>query len=179
MKKKELAIIICLLIIEIISLFLMYKSSNNNEEYIFEINSTEEINYNNIAIMIEKKDGTGYEESTTNKWPTNMEFNNELSGCVDKNGNRIEEALSYENGIAKVNTSTTSYCYLFFDNIETDEPEVTPDEKIGLCTANDKLGECLYNSRTNIASLSDNLEGGLYRYQGTNEIVNDNYVCWN
>lgn len=168
MKKKEIAIIIILLVIELISIFLMYKSSNNGEELIFDMNSTEEIEYNNIAIMIEKNDGTGYVESTTNKWPSNMELNSELSGCVDKNGNRIEEALSYENGIAKVNTSTTSYCYLYFDNKEPELSKVYLSNKlIELDNASD------IGLQQTIITGDD-----LYRFSGTNGNTGiKNYIC--
>ena len=39
-----------------------------------------------------------------------------MSGCIDINGNRIEDALTYdkENNKANVNTTNTSYCYLYF-----------------------------------------------------------------
>jgi len=168
MKKKELAIIIILLVIEIISLFLMYKSGNNREQLVFNIKSTEEIKYNNLAIMLEKTDGTGYVESTMNKWPTNMEFNETLSGCVDENENKIEGALKYKDGVVEINTTKSCYCYLYFDNI----PPRT------FCVKGDIIGTCLLEFNSTITSLNDNLEGGLYRYQGTKDVVNDNYICF-
>lgn len=114
MKKHFINIIIGLLIIiESCCLFLAYKSLNN-------INGIKEDNFLNkkdiFAIMIEQKDGT-YIESTSTKWPTDMVYNASRSGCVDNNGNSLDNALSYnsDTNIAVVNTVDTSYCYLYFD----------------------------------------------------------------
>ncbi|MBQ2892495.1 MAG: fibronectin type III domain-containing protein, partial [Bacilli bacterium] len=51
----------------------------------------------------------------------------------------------------------------------------TFETKADLCTSGDVLGSCLTSNNQSIASLSDELEGGLYRYQGTSA---DNYICF-
>ena len=69
-----------------------------------------------FAIMIEQDDGT-YKEDTSSTWPTSgYIYNESMSGCIDINGNRIDNALTYdkENNKASVNTTNTSYCYLYF-----------------------------------------------------------------
>ena len=113
--KRNKTIIIVLLLVLTINIYLMYKSSNNKQVTLDNVNLKEEINeMKGIAIMLEQDDGT-YKESSTNTFPTDMKFNSVLSGCIDNLGNRIENSLTYENGIANVETSNTSYCYLYFD----------------------------------------------------------------
>ena len=114
MNNKRVFLLLTLLIFGIISLYFVHNSKDNLEEIILDFNSEDVMKYNNIAIMIEVEDGT-YEESTLKKWPGSMEFNESLSKCVDQNKNEIEGALVFQDGIAKVNTSTTTYCYLYFD----------------------------------------------------------------
>jgi len=134
----------------------MYKSSNNKQVTLDNVNLKEEINeMKGIAIMLEQDDGT-YKESSTNTFPTDMEFNSELSGCIDNLGNKIENSLTYENGIANVETSNTSYCYLYFD-----KNEILLSEYV-IRTS----GEDLWDST---------LEDDGYRFVGTNP---DNYICF-
>lgn len=77
------------------------------------------VNSKLIAVMLEQSDGT-YKESNVSKWPEDMAFNSELSGCTDINGNVINNALLFdvESRSAQVLTSNTSNCYLYFDRIE-------------------------------------------------------------
>ena len=114
-KKICVIVLLVLVIIESCTLFLMYKSFSNKNTNLDEVN----LNINNsnmFAIMLEQEDGT-YKEDTTNTWPTSgYTYNASMSGCIDINGNRIEDALTYdkENNKASVNTTNTSYCYLYF-----------------------------------------------------------------
>jgi len=133
----------------------MYKSSNNKQVTLDNVNLKEEIsNMKGIAIMLEQDDGT-YKESSTNTFPTDMKFNNELSGCIDNLGNKIANSLTYENGIANVETSNTSYCYLYFNNQSDTEKMI---ENVS--------SEVLWKST---------LEDDGYRYVGTDPA---NYVCF-
>ena len=88
-------VILMLVIIESCTLFLMYKSfSNKNtnlDEASLNINDT-----NMFAIMLEQEDGT-YKEDTSSTWPTSgYQYNSSMSGCIDINGNRIDNALTYD-----------------------------------------------------------------------------------
>jgi len=133
----------------------MYKSSNNKQVTLDNVNLKEEIkNMKGIAIMLEQDDGT-YKESSTNTFPTDMKFNSELSGCIDNLGNKIENSLTYENGIANVETSNTSYCYLYFDG-------PTDTEKLIENVSSDVLWE-------------STLEDDGYRFVGTDPA---NYICF-
>ena len=116
---KKSNILIIIIFVVIICIFTICNLNNNNEIILDEITNEEE--YKNVmAIMIEEKNEDGtyyYKKSNDKKWPIDMAFNSEKSRCLDKNGNKIEGALSYNpvTRIAKVNTTTTSYCYLYFD----------------------------------------------------------------
>lgn len=74
------------------------------------------INNDMFAIMIEQADET-YAELENNTWPTNMQYNSNLSGCLDASGNPLNGILSYDKttNVAHVSTSETAYCYLYFD----------------------------------------------------------------
>ncbi len=79
------------------------------------------VNKNMFAMYYETKqeDGTyTYVESEDTAWPVNLRFNAKKSGCIDGDGNKIEEEiLTYddETHIATVDTGITAYCYLYFD----------------------------------------------------------------
>jgi len=119
------------------------------------VNLKEKINeMKGLAIMLEQDDGT-YKESSTNTFPTDMKFNSVLSGCIDNLGNKIENSLTYENGIANVETSNTSYCYLYFDG-------PTDTEKLIENVSSDVLWE-------------STLEDDGYRFVGTDPA---NYICF-
>ena len=105
-------------------------------------------------------DGNGsYVESSSNEFPTEgYKFNTELSGCIDLNGNKIDSTLSYSDGMISISSNKTSMCYVYFDEI----PPVP-------------VAQYLLENPT--SGLNTTEEGGLYRYQGTNDTVN-NYICF-
>lgn len=116
----KIGIIFCvclLVIVEIIALFLMYKSINNKNANLATVDLKGNIVNNDMfAIMLEQSDGT-YKEDKSNTWPTDgYTYNESMSGCIDINGNRLDGVLTYDstNNIATVDTGKTSYCYLYF-----------------------------------------------------------------
>jgi len=125
MKKKKINFyaiaVISLVLLESIFVYLSYKSFNNNDTYMEEVNLLEEANLdrnNMFAIMLGDKNGI-YTESDSNKWPTDgsYSFNASRSGCIDANGNTLEDVLSFNasSWTATLTTNTTAYCYLYFD----------------------------------------------------------------
>ena len=118
-KKIKVIVITLLILLEIVSTYLMYRSFNNKNVVLDNVKLKSTNKNNGLAIMIEQEDGT-YKESSSNAWPEEMMYNEEKSGCIDSNGKKIENSLTYEGGIATVNTNTTSYCYLYFDLIKDD-----------------------------------------------------------
>jgi len=115
-KKRILSIVVLILIlIEVSTIFLMYKSLNinvNNKSI-----KLNEQNKNIFAILLEKEDGT-YEE--TDNWPINgYIYDHDKSGCTDKDGNILSNVLSFndDTNVATVNTNDTTYCYLYFSKL--------------------------------------------------------------
>lgn len=113
MKKLYVKVLIILLIvIESFTLFLAYKSLDDKVEK----QITNEItNTQTFAILIEQEDGS-FKEGTA--WPTDgYIYSASLSGCVDHNGNKLGDILSYnpETKVASVSTKTTAICYLYFE----------------------------------------------------------------
>ena len=121
-KVPRIGLIFCcslLVLVEFLSLFLVYKSWNNKPVKLDNVILQNFTKNKGLAILIEQEDGT-YKESTNNSWPEDMMFNEEKSGCLDSNGKAIENSLTYENGIATIKSNSTSYCYLYFDMIKDD-----------------------------------------------------------
>ena len=118
-KKIKVIVITLLIVLEAASTYLMYRSFNNKNVVLDNVKLKGTNKSNGLAIMLEQEDGT-YKESSSNAWPEEMMYNEEKSGCIDSNGKKIENSLTYEGGIATVNTNTTSYCYLYFDLIKDD-----------------------------------------------------------
>ena len=138
-KYLRISIITILLVIEISSIFLMWKSLSTNATTLDSVKLKDIKSNNMFAIMLEQSDGT-YTESSNTTWPTDMKYNETLSGCIDASGNIIDGALTCDNStnIASVSTSKTSYCYLYFDIPTLSE----------LCTSGDNLENCLLTNNS-------------------------------
>ncbi len=151
-------ILIILIIVLLLSLSLINKTLKKKDNILDEVKLQENtIRNDGFSLMLQKEDGT-YEESTSSSWPTDMKFNSELSGCIDLNGNKIDNALSYNNDskLVTLQTNKTSYCYVYFDI----------DNSVTSYLIENISSEELWNSP---------LEGDGYRYVGTNP---NNYICF-
>lgn len=91
---------------------------------------------------------------------------------------------SEENSSLLVNTITHYKVYLWLNSnvgnqndVENSMLDVELNALIEIGFS-DSLGNMLINNRMDIDTLSDNLTGGMYRYQGTDEEVINNYVCF-
>ncbi len=112
--RKKYCIIAMLLVIELITIFLTYKSGSNKF-------AKEKVKRNGptYAIMLKENGTEKYTEYTEkNSWPTSgYKYNEELSNCIDIDGNTIEGIMSFDNDtrIATVKSKKEAYCYLYFD----------------------------------------------------------------
>jgi hypothetical protein len=112
-------IVIVLIVIASISIFLMYKTLDYND-YTLDVVALKEVltpKKETLAILIEQENGD-YLESESNSWPTDdYVYNPTKSGCVDKDGNEINEALSFDTNTnkASIRTIKSLQCYLYFD----------------------------------------------------------------
>jgi len=160
MKKKYfLATFLIVLTLSLLVVLLFDNEDNSNNNIKMDSNDTK-VSKNQFAIMINNGDGE-YVESNSNVFPTNMAFNASATVCTDKDGNKLEDVISFENGKVTVETNKKMYCYLYFD--ET------------LASCDDNIGNCLLKYPT--LGLNTTMEAGLYRYQGTNDTVN-NHICF-
>ena len=75
-----------------------------------------------------------------------------MSGCIDINGNKLDGVLTYDstNNIATIDTTNTSYWYLYFSIPKW-------------CNEDETASKCLLRNPT--TSLNNtNVEAGMYRY---------------
>lgn len=170
MKKTKILSIFVLsfVLIELLGVFLLFKSHGSKELVKNNINFSEVENNNNFALMLEQNDGT-FKESNDSDWPSDeYKFSNKLSECVNENGSLINTGLSYKNGVVKLQTTTNTYCYLYFYQSKSLHE---------VCSSYDSITEC--NKKEDFDRVKDvwnsNLDGDGYRYVGTNP---DNYICF-
>ena len=152
-----------LLGIEITTLFLGIKSFGNKNNTLDDIKLLDSKSDNLFAIMVKDANGN-YNESST--FPTGEYILNEtMSSCVDNNGNKIKNVLSYSDGVVSARTNKTVYCYLYFDK--------------ELVKVYDKIIED-YNNSNGVSKTTDENGKDVYYYTGNitnNNLVFNNY-CW-
>ena len=171
MKKKKIvirSIIVALLIIESISLYILYRPNKN------ELLETIKINNNNftnkkdmISIQIENDNDYDYHEAEDKtKWPDKSIYTYAGSTCINKDGTEINatgiitfDEVEYT---AEIQTKQTVYCTLYFTK-----------GKPALEVLKNKGGS-KFNSTSAVF--------GLYRFNGTKSDVTNknlnNYICF-
>jgi len=139
-----------------LSIITIVKLKDNKQEIKLDNVSLKESVSNSFALMLEQTNGT-YEETTDTEWPSEgYSFNKHMSGCIDSNGNTIENTLTYKNETIKLKTKHNTYCYIYFD---IDRPAT---EELLATVSSEQLWD-------------STLEDDGYRYVGTNP---DNYICF-
>ncbi len=119
MRKKKINIIIFLLLVEITSLFLMYKSYGNKT-----IDTLQRVETRIINKVEKKKYSMWKRTSTTSNdyveittIPTGYyKLNTTRTNCEDLNGDSVNYIPTYSNGKVTVTSSNTIFCWLYFDN---------------------------------------------------------------
>ena len=109
-----------------------------------------------FAIMVQNSDGYEEYSSDDNRWP-GADYVFKEAKCTDNNGNAVENAVTFADGKATLTTNQTIYCTLYFDE--------KPKSTINILREKDPSG-----------NLSTDLQGGMYRYQGTEDIPN--WICF-
>ncbi len=155
LKNKNILIFISIGIVLIISMFFVFNKSYEYKE-LPKVKVKEQNDLKQFALMLEQEDGN-YLESEGELPTRGYTFNKKKSGCTDINGKIIDDTLdyNYENNMVTLNTSKTSYCYLYYDI----EPNVS-----------------YLVSKDENNYISKKLTGGLYRYQGIGDV--SNYICY-
>ncbi len=151
-----------LLGIEIITLFLGIKSFGNKNSILDDIKLLDSKSDNLFAIMVKGSDGNYNEIST---FPEGAYVLNEImSSCVDNNGNKVDNVLSYKSGHVYTKTNKTVYCYLYFDKDNSVYAKVLDD----------------YENNNGVKKTIDENGKDVYYYAGdvdNNNIYFNNY-CW-
>lgn len=119
-RKYKIMILILLIVGEVIATSFLYKSAKNDGTFLENSVLKESINYENFAIFIQKDKGSSeyipYKDST--KWPNDYDFNNTLSYCINVDGEKVENILSFNDSERKVyvkNIKEAVYCNIYFD----------------------------------------------------------------
>ena len=153
MKEKYLKSLIVIVVIIIGGLFI-YQNVNKENKPLPEVKLKEIVNKDkSFAIMIQNE--TGYEEYDSNTWP-GEEYVYKEAKCSDNNGVLVEDVIVFADGKATLTTTQTVYCTLYFD---------LKQDPIEYLRKNDSNG-----------NLSEDIQGGMYRYQGTDNVPN--YICF-
>ena len=151
-----------LLGIEIVTLFLGIKSFGNKNNILDDIKLLDSKSNNLFAIMVKDSSGN-YSEAST--FPKGMYVLNEtMSSCIDNNGNKIDNVLSYESGHVYTKTNKTVYCYLYFDKDNSVYAKVLDD----------------FSNNNGVKKTTDENGKDVYYYTGNitnNNLVLNNY-CW-
>ena len=151
-----------LLGIEVITLFLGIKSFGNKNNTLDDIKLLDSKSNNLFAIMVKDSSGN-YNDASA--FPTGSYVLNEtMSSCVDNNGNKIDNVLSYSDGVVSARTNKTVYCYLYFDKDNSVYAKVLDDfsNNNGVKKTTDENGKDVYYYARNVTN---------------NNLVLNNY-CW-
>jgi len=146
-------------------LIFLYNFYDKNNIVLPEVKLMDLDNKEMFAIMLEQNDGT-YKEEENNNWPTGEYiYDIKRSGCIDSNGNKIDGALKYNNNerIASVDTSKTSFCYLYFNKRNDISISVNYNGNSGIMPSNLKYKttiSCEDNGIANWNSKYDRFEIG-------------------
>ena len=124
----------------------------------------ENIQLGNVILKqeINNKTFAMYKEDAENNYvpvegadfPKGYYLNIEKSQCIDNNGNKLENVLSYENSAVTITSGNTTYCYLYFD------------KSAGLKIVENKPDNLNAN------------QAGMFRYQGSKDVIKNNYICF-
>ena len=147
-----------LLILEIISLTLMYKSSHNKEVVLDEVKLKDLIKNDMISIMTDETGkGTYTEYTKSNTFPNkSYTYNSSKSQCINEKGSVVNNVLTFDGTRAILTSDEGMHCTLYFDKI------------IG------PLATLRENDDEN--QITGDLVGGMYRYQGTDGV--NNWICF-
>ena len=116
------------------------------------------------AIMVPNESGDGYVEYEGDTWPSG--YNYVEGKCVDNKGELVENAVTYKDGKVELQTASTVYCTLYFDNVKT-TIEILREKDTQKYLSENPVPE----------------DGGMYRYQAAPSSSSDaanmtNWICF-
>ncbi len=144
-----------LLLLEIVSLTLMYKSSHNKEVVLDEVSLRDFLKSDMISIMTDETgDGIYTEYTSSSTFPSSYTYNASKSQCINEKGNVVKDVLTFDGTKAILTSNEGMHCTLYFDKCGGPKGTVL-DGKTGITKCE---------------------VGGMYRYQGTDNV--NNYICF-
>ncbi len=180
--KYKFLILSFLFFLEIVSVFLTFKSFNNKPIILDDVKFKEENKKEKktVAIMLNEGDGS-YKESTSTTFPkVGYIYNTQKSGCIDTTGKEVVNAINYESGKVSLRLNQKLYCYLYFDkkdapiidkfyindetsNKTTKVPEVTihlkwsdPYIKEHCITETPDIDSCMWQNTNGLTEITSN-----------------------
>ncbi len=155
-KGKKLVIFnsIILLLVCTYTIGMHYQNVKKLNESIPEVKLKEIVNKEKTMAIMISSDGSNYQEYNSDTWPSNS-YKFKEAKCIDNSGDEVKEAVTYEEGKITLTTNKTVYCTVYFDYKGTIEILKETDSN---------------------KNLSSDLQGGMYRYQGTDDVRN--WICF-
>ncbi len=171
MKKKKIliSIIVILLLVEAVSLYLLYKPNNKNKvlEDIKTIDVFKEKD-KSLAIMVQNEgenDFGWHEAEDRTKWPDKTKYTYVGTECTDSEGVKIPttSVLTFDETTytAHIKTKQTIYCTLYFAK-----------GRPVLEVLKAKGGDYYAGGGQHTTAVD-----GLYRFKGTKAQITNNYIC--
>jgi len=103
-----------LIVVELCFSFLAFQSYLNKgivKEFI-----ENKVNKKNFALYVQQEDGEYKEIVDSNYFPgVDYELNEAKSICVDREGEKLDVAISFKNNKLSVTSNKTIYCHMYFD----------------------------------------------------------------
>ena len=115
------------MILLVSTIIILIPNKNNNVLAVDEVKLKNKVSKDNVfAMYVKKKDKyEPYNESDMFPDSSMYTLNLDESGCMDTNGNKVDDVLSSDgNNRVTVTSSQTVYCYLYFD-LEKNAPTIT------------------------------------------------------
>ena len=162
MKKIYKIIIVIFILTILVGLYNLPKLMFKKTIELPEVKLRETVNKEKtFAIMIQN--GEDYEEYSSNTWPDeNYQFKD--AKCVNDNGALVENAITFTDGKATIETNQTIYCTLYFDK-----------STLGKLRDSETLA-----NKHNLSPLPN--QGGMYRYQAVfaegDSAEMTNWICF-
>ena len=113
MTKKRKIIILMLVTIELLTMFLMYKSSHNKKVVLDKVELRELIDRNSFAVYL---DGEEYNGET---FPERSILDMTKTQCMNEYGEIIDSPeITYINNTLTISNTETTYCTLYFESLK-------------------------------------------------------------
>ena len=167
-------IVITLLILEVVTLTLTYKTYQNKPKK--EKEKINVVDKKTFSMYVEDDNGEYAKYTESELFPSSSKYtyNEEESYCIDIKEDIVDNVLSYNNGKVTVTSSKTVYCYLYFDQNKYDlQTNIYVENESGTYTALSEVPTSDTNYNYNVRyECSDNTLVKTFEYDYKNHNYN-------